>query len=200
MSVKQQWIVKVGWILAVCGGLLIVVGPMAVAHYYKNVELRFWKDRYTKSAERLDKATTDHERFYPLTELARSALYLGFTNDARGYAQRLLTMSPQFQEDWNYGNAIHDGNEVLGRIALQEERLEDAKRFLIEAGKSPGSPQLDSFGPDMGLAQALLERGERETVLEYLKLCRRFWKVGRLDQWSEAIKAGKTPDLQNKYP
>jgi hypothetical protein len=84
---------------------------------------------------------------------------------------------------------------------VQEGRLDDAKRCLIEAGKTPGSPQLDSFGPDMGLAQDLLERGERETVLEYLKLCRRFWDGHGylLDRWSQEIKAGKTPDLEDKY-
>jgi tetratricopeptide (TPR) repeat protein len=188
--------------VAVLGGILLAVSPLLVRHYYQNAELQLWRDRYTKAAKRLDTATEDHQRFYPLTELATSALYLGFTNEARAYAQRLLAMTPQFQDSWNYGNAVHDGNEVLGRIAVQEGRLDDAKRFLIEAGKTPGSPQLDSFGPDMGLAQDLLEKGERETVLEYLKLCRRFWKHrgDLLDQWSQAIKAGKTPDLQDKYP
>jgi hypothetical protein len=87
---------------------------------------------------------------------------------------------------------------VLGRIAVREGRIEDAKRFLIEAGKSPGSPQLDSFGPDMGLAKDLLEKGERDTVLEYFQLCRKFWEVGRrgkLDQWTKDVKAGKMPDF-----
>lgn len=84
---------------------------------------------------------------------------------------------------------------------MQAGRLDEAKRCLIEAGKNPGSPQLDNLGPDMGLAQDLLERGERETVLEYLKLCRKFWKDSRdlLDQWSQAIKAGKTSDLEDNY-
>ena len=55
-----------------------------------------------------------------------------------------------------------------------EGRIEDAKRYLIKAGRTPGSPQSDSFGPEFGLTQGLLERGERETVLEYFWLCSRF--------------------------
>lgn len=198
---KRQWVVKVSGALFVLSVLLLVVSPMVIHRYYENGVLQLWSARYTKAAARLDAARTDGQRFYPLTELAMGAFYLGLTNEARGYAQRLLAMAPRFQHTWNYGNAIHDGNAVLGRIAVRQGRLDDARRYLIEAGKTPGSPQLNSFGPDMGLAQDLLKRGERATVIEYLNLCRRFWEMQRnlLDGWAQAIKAGKTPDLEDKY-
>jgi hypothetical protein len=56
---------------------------------------------------------------------------------------------------------------------------------------------LNSFGPSMILAREMLEAGERETVLEYLRLCRSFWKAdeGRLERWTQEIKAGRTPDF-----
>ena len=49
----------------------------------------------------------------------------------------------------------------------------------------------------MNLARDLLEKRERETVLQYFELCRKFWKMGhdRLDQWTEDVKAGQTPDF-----
>jgi hypothetical protein len=94
MSVKHQWASNAAWILAVCLGLFVAVGPILVARHYKNIETHLWKDRYTKAAEMLARATTDHDRFYPLTELAKSAFYFGQTNDARDYAQRLLAISP----------------------------------------------------------------------------------------------------------
>ena len=49
----------------------------------------------------------------------------------------------------------------------------------------------------MTLAKDLLENGERDTVLEYLILCRKFWKMdyGKLDQWISEVRAGKTPDF-----
>jgi hypothetical protein len=56
---------------------------------------------------------------------------------------------------------------------------------------------MNSFGPNMSLAKDLLEKGEREVVLEYFELCRKFWKLhtGRLDDWSRDVKAGRIPDF-----
>ena len=136
-------------------------------------------------------------RFYDLSDLAEAAFEKGELDDAREYAEELLNLAPQFKGDWNYGNAIHHGNLVLGRIALVEDRIEDAKTLLLEAGKSPGSPQMDSFGPNMSLAKDLLQEGEREVVLEYFDLCRKFWDLGhdKLDAWTEEVKSGNTPEF-----
>jgi hypothetical protein len=86
---------------------------------------------------------------------------------------------------------------VLGRIALKNGDLAHAKQALLNAGRTKGSAQLDSFGPDMTLAEELLEKGEKDTVLRYFKLCRRFWKLGgeRLDQWEKDVNAGKIPQF-----
>jgi hypothetical protein len=80
---------------------------------------------------------------------------------------------------------------------VRNGQIEQAKKYLLEAGKSPGSPQMDSFGPNMSLAKDLLEKGERDTVLQYFDLCRKFWKMdyGKLDQWSNEVKAGEIPDF-----
>jgi hypothetical protein len=132
-----------------------------------------------------------------LDDAAKQSFEVGKIDDARKYANELLALAPKYPQDWNYGNAIQDGNLVLGRIALKEGKTEEAKRFLIEAGKSPGSPQLNSFGPNMSLARDLLEKGEREVVLQYFDLCRTFWKMdyGSLDRWTKDVKAGKIPDF-----
>lgn len=108
-----------------------------------------------------------------------------------------MTLLPKYKGDWNYGNAIHDANLVLGRIAVREGNIEMAKKHLIAAGKSPGSPQMNSFGPNMTLAKDLLEKGERDAVVEYFMLCRRFWKLHeeKLDQWMHEVMDGKTPDF-----
>jgi tetratricopeptide (TPR) repeat protein len=202
MPIKRKTVAKA---VLIVGMLLLIGGLLSqlwLRNYDQNRKLQHWSSRHTEATKRLSQATTDGESFYPLTELAKSALYLGHTNEARGHAQRLLAMAPQFQDSWNYGNAIHDGNEVLGQIAVQEGRIEDAKRHLLAAGQTPGSPQLDNFGPDMWLAQDLLKKGDRETVLEYLQLCRKFWKRhgDLLDKWTQAIQAGKTPDLEDRSP
>jgi hypothetical protein len=68
---------------------------------------------------------------------------------------------------------------------------------LIAADKSPGSPVMDGFGPNMTLAKDLLEKGERDTVLEYFMLCREFWKMdcGKLNKWMQEVMDKKTPDF-----
>lgn len=145
----------------------------------------------------LAKAKTPEERFYALNDAAKESFVAGNLEDAKKYAQELMTLLPKFPSDWNYGNAVQDGNLVLGRIAVKEGRIPQAKEHLIAAGKSPGSPQMNSFGPDLSLAKDLLEKGERDVVIQYLELCRRFWKLheGRLDRWIREIKDGKVPDF-----
>jgi tetratricopeptide (TPR) repeat protein len=155
------------------------------------------QQRLQRAMKELDAAKTSEERFYALNDAAKESFVVGKIEDARKCAQELIVLLPQFQRDWNYGNAMQDANLVLGRIAVHEGRIDDAKHYLLEAGKSPGSPQMDSFGPNMSLAKDLLEKGERQAVLDYFELCRKFWEMsdGRLDKWSQQVKDGKIPDF-----
>jgi hypothetical protein len=117
------------------------------------------------------------------------------TEKAAAYANELLAAAEKDKEGWNYGNALHEGHATLGLVALRNNDVSTARRQLLEAGKTPGSPQLNSFGPDMTLANELLKKGERDTVLEYFTLCRSFWKMGtsQLDAWSATVREGETP-------
>jgi hypothetical protein len=49
----------------------------------------------------------------------------------------------------------------------------------------------------MSLAKDLLEKGEKDVVLQYLDLVNSFWSMGRTDiaKWKEEIKAGRIPDF-----
>ena len=129
-----------------------------------------------------------------LSRLGMAAFVVGDLDKARTYAEAMLADIP---DDWNRGNRIHYGNLVLGRIALSDGDLGGAGRHLLAAGRTPGSPQLNSFGPDMALAKDLLNRGETQTVRRYLELCLEFWEMGqdRLRNWIALIEAGRTPDF-----
>ncbi len=153
--------------------------------------------RFDDAVKKLAAASTDEERFYPLTTAAMEAFALGKYAEARQYATELEAMTPKFAGNWNYGNAVQDFNLVLGRLAVKEGEIDKAKKHLLAAGRSPGSPQMDSFGPNMSLANDLLKKGEKQVVLEYFDLCRAFWKRGRgrLDLWAKEVEAGKTPDF-----
>jgi len=137
----------------------------------------------------------NENRGYALPQLAKAAVKAGALDKASLYANELLTSAQA--GDWNDGNAIHDGNMVRGLVALHSGNVEQAAKDLIEAGKTTGSPQLNSFGPNMTLASELLEKGQRDAVLEYLTLCKKFWTLGatQLDTWIDAIRTGGKPDF-----
>jgi tetratricopeptide (TPR) repeat protein len=144
----------------------------------------------------LDHANAEN-RFNSLISLAQAELDANDLGRAEGYAHELLDSSSNYKEQWNYGNAIHKGNLILGRIRLREGRIADAKDYLLASGRTPGSPQLDSFGPNMTLAKELLTKGERDVVFEYFDLCSKFWLVGQdeLNAWRAAMKQGKIPEF-----
>jgi len=128
---------------------------------------------------------------------ARCALRAGLLDDARRLGQRMVAEAPTVKGRWDYGNLIHHGNNILGVVALRSGRMKVAIAYLDKAGETPGSPQLGSFGPSMGLARELLVRGERDAVLGYLESCGKFWKKhrGRLEEWKKTIRAGEMPDF-----
>ena len=95
---------------------------------------------------------------------------------AREYAEAALDSN---DDGWNQGNRTRFVHLTLGRIALADGNVKDAKYRLIAASTIQGSPQLDSFGPDMTLAEELLKAGEKEVVLKYFELCAAFWELGK---------------------
>ncbi len=69
--------------------------------------------------------------FYNLCDLSKTAFAAGEFGKARNYATELLSQAQSRSGDWNYGNAIHDGNMILGAgVALHDGNLEDARKFL----------------------------------------------------------------------
>jgi len=136
--------------------------------------------------------------FYEMTRMAPVAFTNGEFDKAKNLSEALLKDAENWKENWNYGNAIHAANMVLGRIALRNDKADEATLFLRAAGKTPGSPQLNTFGPDMNLAKDFLQKGDKETVLEYFALCSKFWGKrhhDKLDKWTAEIQAGQIPDF-----
>jgi len=136
------------------------------------------------------------ESFYLMTRAAPAAFTDGETAKAGALAEQLLKDAESWKQNWNYGNATHAANIVLGRIALKTGETDEAKKFLLAAGKTPGSAQLNTFGPDMTLAKDLLEKGERDVVIEYLALCSKFWgkhHQAKIDNCTSEVKAGVIP-------
>jgi hypothetical protein len=114
---------------------------------------------------------------------------------AQSYAyQTLQTPSSAY-------DSIHTGNVVLGLVALQRDHdVFAAKEYLLLAGRTKGSPTLDRWGPNLALAKALLECGQREAVLQYFESCKNFvTKNPKLNDWIAMLRGGGVPDLSNEY-
>ena len=131
-------------------------------------------------------------RLFLLVHLGKAALAAERYDDARTYATAMLDYSAN---EFFGGEQLHHGNLILGRIALIEDDIEQAKYHLLHAGRTPGSPALGSFGPNMRLALELLQRDEREVVLEYFELCSKFWPRDELNEWAALVKVGGIPDF-----
>ncbi len=162
--------------------------------------LRYWKHSLELTEEAYAASGDDFNIMY-FPFLAGRAFYAEDFDKAKEYADSALEAAAAVEEPvLNVpGDAIQHGHLVLGLLALRSDDIEIANMHLLEAGKTPGSPVLGSFGPNMVLAQQLLKRGQREVVLDYLGLCRNFWargvEDGRLDRWLVVVQNGGIPDF-----
>jgi hypothetical protein len=130
-------------------------------------------------------------------ELAHARFIVGDYAKAKSEAEGALALLDPKKNSWNHGNLVFDLHQLLARIALAQGDVKEAAAQLIASGKTPGSPQLNSFGPGMSLASELLGRGERAAVIEYLDLCAKFWSSGRskVRDWKAQIERGEVPDF-----
>ena len=147
-------------------------------------------------------------RFYNLADEIHKAYKDEDFDKTENLASEYLKLAERFTQDWNYGNAIDTSHQALGLIQLRRGNVEKAKKHLIAAGKTPGSPQLDSYGQQMKLARELLEKGESEVVIRYLNLIAKFLTKddmpefqhlvvehkALIDQWKSEVKEGRVPN------
>ena len=135
-------------------------------------------------------ADNDIARNRILGSRAQAAFAAGRYDLAKQHAQAMLDAEPILGPD---GDLLHEGNTMLGRIALIDGDVERAKSHLLASGSVPTSPVLGSFGPSMSLASELLALGHREIVLDYFDLFAAFWDRAELRAWRAAITADMAP-------
>lgn len=148
--------------------------------------------------EAFEKMGGDTHRLLTATQLTKECVVIQDWDCASKYAKFALdSQAGRASGNWNYGNITHDANLALGEVALHNQDVKAAAGYLLASGKTSGSPQLNSFGPNMMLARDLLLAGDRKTVLEYFELCRKFWKMdsGKLTEWSATVAQGGMPNF-----
>jgi hypothetical protein len=136
-------------------------------------------------------------RFYALQELIEAAYKAKDAATTSRLANEYLELAAAVPCNWNYGNAVHDANRFLGFVALDAGDVDAAAGFLLKAGKSRGSPQLSTFGPELDLADELLQRGRIDAVKAYLTDVNKFWDMDRrqVKDWLAEIERGEKPRL-----
>lgn len=159
------------------GDLRRANGVLALKHY------EGWRKR----------AEPQHD-FSPLNRLPYLAYEFADPKSAHRHARDLADFAARNPE---WGNANHHGWAVLGLLAMKAQDADEAERCLVASSATPGSPQLNSFGPSLRLAGELVAAGRTETVREYLHRCKRFWVCddGMLRRCIADIDAGRTPDF-----
>jgi len=137
------------------------------------------------------------KRFYKLDELITQKYKQGDFESTKKLAEEYLALADIYKNNWNYGNAIHDANRILGLLSYQKGEYDEAVLYLSAAGKTSGSPQLDTFGPELDLANLLLKQGKKAEVKSYLIDVQTFWKMdnGIVEEWIEAINHNEKPEL-----
>ena len=150
-----------------------------------------------KALAEIEAASSEEQQFYALPNAAFAAYHLECWDHAKTYAERALSLADSFTDNWNFGNAVFTAHTIAGLLALRQGDRATAIAALHASGTTPGSPQLNSFGPTMQLAIALLEVGERDAVMNYLTQCGTFWTMGStsLAIWQRKIAAGEMPNF-----
>ena len=139
------------------------------------------------------------ERLRLLPKIAVSALNAGLADEARRWAQASLDSVEALKARRLHGDAVNVGHTVLGRLAFADGDVDAAIAHLRASAKTPGSLQLNTFGPNLKLAEQISQAGHRDVVIEYLQACAEFWVGGRdrIEEWVGVLREGDTPFFGN---
>lgn len=112
------------------------------------------------------------------------------------YAQRLL------RDEAQSGDGNYVGNLIMAQASLDKNDLPAAKQYLLQAAATPSSHMAEQNGLDVSVARILFDRGERDTVAEYLNKGKHLWPQGGqiINRWQNAIRAGRRPNFNFRNP
>jgi hypothetical protein len=112
--------------------------PMQLRPEWKGMEQNA-TNNYARAMREVISATNEYVRFLSLTTAVKASLAVGRTEEARRFAEDAMTLNEKYSRgspEKANGNVVHDANLVLGRIAVDEGRLDDAKRHLLATGQT----------------------------------------------------------------
>ena len=186
----DHWIVEVAGVSDIFHHPVMAPVFRAVDAAPSSPEERMATRRFEVERMELELAAASETSVHDILLLAEMALDVANLDVAEARSRQVLAM-PDID-----ANDVHHAHNFLGRVALRRGDKAAAVDHLYKAGDVSGSPQLNSFGPNMALAKELLEAGVRDAVLEYFNQVQRFWKDAQLEEWRKNVKRGETPDFR----
>ena len=150
-----------------------------------NYALSSFESAYAETATRASQG-------HLLSNLAKAALKAGELDKAVDYANQMLAPNAN---SFSQGDLIYNGNFILGMVAIKNGDMDAAAKYLLLSADTSGSAVLNSFGPNMSLAEELLERGQSQVVLAFLKKCTKFWTSSGspCSEWIQEMEDGQLP-------
>jgi len=142
-------------------------------------------------------ARTAEWRVSALFQVVEFHFQSGQVERAREEADEILRKAPELYVASQRVYATHIADATLGRIALSQGDVVEARKQLTAAGKLATADLARLNGIRWTLASELLARGERGAVLDYLATVRAVSNKSQvqLDDWAKSIRAGEIPDF-----
>lgn len=120
--------------------------------------------------------------------------------DAAAPARELLSLAARNTKDPLYGEAMFAANLVLGKVALLHGDRKAAVRHLLAAADAPFATTAGSGQPEMNLPRALVDRGERSAVADFLdRMAPKSDRAAQFKAWAADIRKGINPNLMPTY-
>ena len=158
-----------------------------------------FKEEYSLAEEKCinaQKKAVDQPRSYPLVRYAAEICYYsGNFEESKVFTLKLKENIGSFDRYTSKGQMLHDYHTLIGRHAIRDGKIEEAKKHLMLSIDVNPSAVMTSFGPNMELAVDLLKQGEKDAVLRYLDGCAEFWKDEPIQLWKTKISENKMPSL-----
>ena len=87
----------------------------------------------------------------------------------------------------------HHGHTLLGLVACRQGRVDDAAQHLLASGDLTPDYRLSAYGPSLRLIRALLNVGEWECGLDFLRAWKGMWDDSRIDEWIASVERFQSP-------
>ncbi len=89
-----------------------------------------------------------YARLLGLRSAAERALANGDTEDAELLAKELLQLAGRYRDDWYYGNALHNGHEILGLVHMKRRGPGRGGTRVAEGGSNARLSATQLFRPE----------------------------------------------------